>query len=316
MKFILGCILLCFITREENILKEAQAQNRPVAAVFLSPECPWSAKLQHEVLESSTFIEKVEQEAILWPIVLKHNEEERAFLEKYQVHNCPSILLLDPKGKEFARFEYVPTDAAGYGELIVEQINDFHEICVALDQNERSFDEEKWRDLYQKAKKLSASCYKQVLLDRGVRKEKGSFFHLEKFASLLEKYKIKHPLVRKAKKQLLDRDPKNEQGYHFKVAVLEFQKLASRLKPNEGPVTALRPLLKYIQAFGRKDRENYWKSEWMVAEFLYTKNIIDPALEHAYAAYAAAPDLEKPQIAETISFFQGGLNAMEQPLKR
>jgi hypothetical protein len=309
IKFIFNLFLLCIITtlnsiEEQNVLKEAQGRNQPIVAVFLGSDCPWSAKLKQEVLENPSFLQKIRQEAILWPILLKQSEEEKAFLQKYAVLKCPSILLLDPKGKEFARLEFEPTDASGYADLIIGQIDHFHEICIALDQNDDSFDEERWRGLYQKAKKLSACCFKQVLLERGLRKEKGSFFHLEKFASLLERYKIKHALVRKAKKQLLERDPENEQGFHFKVAVLEYQKLASRLKAKDRPETALRPLLKYIQAFGKKDPENYWKSEWMVAEFLYTKNLIDPALEHAYAAYSAAPESEKMQIAETISFFQ------------
>jgi hypothetical protein len=312
IKLVLNCILLFFITtlnsvprlEEQKILKDALAENQPIVAVFLSPNCPWSAKLQQEVVESPLFLDKIRNEALLWPLFLEQREEEKTFLEKYHVQKCPTLLLLDPKGKEFARFEYVPLDAAGYGEMILSQIESFNQICIALAQNDDHFDEEKWRELYQKAKKLSAPCFKQVLLERGFRKEKGSYFHLEKFASLLDKYKIRHPLVRKAKKQLLDRDRENEQGFQFKVAVLEFQKLASRLKSKDRPEKALRPLLKYAQAFEKKDRENYWKSEWMIAEFLYTKNSLIPALEHAKAAYLAAPDSEKQQIGETISFFE------------
>ncbi len=312
IKLVLNCILLFFITtlnsvtrfEEQKILKDALAKNRPIVAVFLSSNCPWSTKLQQEVLESPLFFEKTSREVVLWPLFLQQSEEEKAFLQKYHVQKCPTLLILDPKGKEFARFEYVPLDAAGYAEMIVSQIESFHEICIALAQNDDNFDEEKWRELYQKAKKLSTPCFKQVLLERGFRKEKGSFFHLEKFASLLDKYKIKHPLVRKAKKQFLDRDRDNEQGFQFKVAVLEFQKLASRLKSKDRPEKALRPLLKYSQAFQKKDPQNYWKSEWMIAEFLYTKNSLISALEHAQAAYLAAPDSEKQQIAETVSFFQ------------
>ena len=313
IKAVVNSLLLCLIATlnsvgkidEQNVLEKSREKNQPIVAIFLGSDCPWSAKLQQEVLESPSFLEKMGSEAILWPILLKRSEEEKIFLQQYEVQKCPSILILDPHGKEFARFEYLPLDAVGYAEMITAQIDNFHQICLALNQiNDDSFDEEKWRDLYLKAKKLSAACFKEVLLEQGFRKEEGSFFHLEKYTHLLDKRKSKHPAVRKAKKQLLDKDPENKQGYHFKVAVLEFQKLASRLKKNERPERALKPLLKYIQAFGKKDPENYWKSEWLIAEFLYTKNLIARALEHASAAYSAAPDSEKAQIAETVCFFQ------------
>ncbi len=313
IRLILNCLFLCFISiafgsqwqfEEKNRIKSAQAENRPIVAVFLGEDCPWSKKLRQEVLASPYFLEKIHAEAILWIHFLKQHEEEKPFIQKYKVQQCPVFLLLDPNGKEFARFDYIPLDAQGYTEAIISQIENFQEICLTLDREEMDFDERKWQELYQKAKKLSVPCFHQVILERGLHKEKGNYFHLEKFATLLEKYKIKHPQVRKAKQQLLHRDPDNKFGMHFRVAVLEFQKIASRFKTKDQPEKALAPLLQYIHQFGKKDVENYWKSELMISKFLYGNEFILPALEHAEAAYLTSPETAKPQIAETISLMR------------
>ncbi len=317
IRLILHCFLLCFISvvncenqwqlKEKRIIKSAQAENRPIVAVFLGDDCPWSKKLRQEILDSPHFLEIINTEAILWINSLKQNEEEKSFIQKYKVQQCPVFLLLDPNGKEFARFDYIPLNVQGYTEMIVNQIENFQEICLALGREETDFDEQKWQELYQKAKELSIPCFYQVILERGLHKEKGNYFHLEKFATLLEKHKIKHPQVRKAKQQLLNRDSDNKFGMHFKVAVLEFQKISSRLKSKDRPEKALIPLLQYVHQFGKKDVENYWKGELMIAEFLYSNKFTLTALEHAEAAYLTSPEAAKLQIAETISFMKQSL---------
>jgi thioredoxin-related protein len=236
IRVVLNYFLLCFITvvncenqwqiEEKKVIKTAREENRPIVAVFLGEDCPWSKKLQQEILESPHFLEKINAEAILWINSLKLNEEKQIFIQKYKVQQCPLFLLLDPNGKEFARFEYIPLDVQGHTETIINQIENFQEICIALDQDGDYFEEEKWQELYQKAKKLSVPCFQQVIFERGLRKETGNYFHLEKFKILLEKYKLKHPQVCKAKQQLLNRDPENKLGIYFKVAVLESQKIA------------------------------------------------------------------------------------------
>lgn len=316
IKIIIHCLIFCFITvvncnlprgiqiEEKNVIESAQLENRPIVAVFLGEECPWSKKLRQEVLENADFLNNIDKEAILWIHSLKQDEEAKALIQKYQVQQCPLILLLDPSGKEFARIEYIPLDAQGYIERMITHIENFQEICSTLDRSDEDFEEQKWQDIYQKAKKLSVPCFRQVILERGLRQEKGHYFHLEKFTTLLETHKMKHPQVRKAKQQLLHRDPENRWGMHFKVAALEFQKTVSHLKAKDRPEKALMPLLHYIHRFGKKDRENYWKSELMIAKFLCDHQCISTAIEHAEIAYLESPVAIKPQIAETISYLK------------
>ncbi len=293
---------------EKEIFLTAQLENLPVIAFFLGGEwCPWSEKLSQEVLKNPLFLEGVGNAAILWEIALEKEIQDDAIRQKYQITACPQILLLDPRGKEFARLCPVSLKASEYAQALVSLIDDFQEICSVLDEKKMEFEEERWKELFLKAKKLSAACYKQVILERGLKKEKGTFFHLEKLASLLEKHKLKHKEVLKIKQQLLKRDPENRWGTHFKIAVLEFQKLSWHLKKKGRQEKALKPLLEFVRRFGKKDKENCWRAEMMIADFLFAKNAIPLALEHAKKALEAAPESALCQIQEAVAFMQRDL---------
>jgi hypothetical protein len=290
---------------EKEILLVAERENLPIIAVFVGGQwCPWSQKLKEDVLNNPLFIDRIGKDVILWEIFLEKEPQDHAMRQKYGVKECPQILLLDPRGKEFARIDYAPLSASGYADELLGMIESFQDICIALDAKHRAFDEELWQGLYLKAKKLSIPCYKQVILECSLKKERGNFFHLEKFASMLQKYKMKSPQILKMKRELLGRDPENKMGTHFKIAVLELQKMALRLKPKDSPEKVLKPLLEYVRLFGKKDPENLWRVEAMIAEFLFAKNFVGLALEHAQLAYAAASELDKEQIAEMIAFMK------------
>lgn len=76
-------------------------------------------------------------------------------------------------------------------------------ICSIIDTD---FNEEKWQKLYQKASHLSISCFKEEILQRGIKKEKGCFFHLQKYAQLLQEKGPHHPYVLKCKKKILRKE--------------------------------------------------------------------------------------------------------------
>ena len=210
-RFFIFFFLVCFATaaycqqsnKEQQVLLSAGLKNHPVIAIFLGEKsCPWSQKLESEVLSNPQFLEKISKETLLWQVSLEGKEGDR-LREKYHIQVSPSILLLDPLGKEFARLEYVPLDAFGYAAQINELIENFQELCLVLEQK-APFEEEKWQSLYHKAKKCSVSYFKQIILEQGLQLGEGNFFHVEKYAIMLEKHKRKHPQVVKFKKQLLE----------------------------------------------------------------------------------------------------------------
>ena len=68
---------------------------------------------------------------------------------------------------------------------------------------------------------------------------------------------------------------------------------------------AISPLLGYIHEFGKEDRENLWKVEMMVTQFLLAQNEREMALEHARASLNAAPDAVKGEIEVIIDYLNG-----------
>lgn len=290
---------------ERDVLQTAAVENLPIVAVFYkAEECPWSHKFVHDVLQSQTFVGKVGVDAILWEIILGQEKEDLDILEKYHVVQSPQILLLDPQGKEFARLDYSPISADLYAQQILQLIDDFQQVCLSLQDPKKDIQENQCKELYLKAKQFSAPCFKQVLLEKGLKKEKGTFFHIEKYALMLDKYKLKNPDVVKMKKRVLSRDPDNALQTHFKIAVLDFQKRASSLKVKDRCEKALIPLLNYMHRFREKDKENMWRIELMIAEFLFAKNILPAALTHAEESLKTVPLSDKPRVLQAISAIQ------------
>src|SRR5262249_1045674 len=150
----------------------------------------------------------------LWKIP----SEESALKQKYHVEEFPQILLLDPRGKEFARFGLISMDAVEYADKIVETIEGFEKICSSLSVKWDVFEEGYWIDLYRKAKQLSIPYFAKAILERGCKKERGTFFNLEKFEKCLKSCKLGDSKVLKMKIDLLKKDPDNKWGTHFKVA--------------------------------------------------------------------------------------------------
>ena len=302
--FLLPLPLFPWENREGGVLLTAQKENVPIAAVFLGGKwCPWSEKLRAEVLNHPLFLSTLGKEVLVWEIVLEKEKGDLAMLQKYRVEQCPHIVLLDPQGKEFARLQSPLFDPVMDGAAILDLVESFHAVCVAL--GEKHFEESYWQELYSKAQKLSVPYFKEEIVKLGLEKEKGTFFHLEKLALLLGKHKLKSPQVLKIKRELIKRDPKNKMGTHFKIAALEFQKRASRFKSDRLFHKALTPLLQYVGKFGKQDRENLWRAQWMIAEFLYAKHVLPQALQYARAALEAAPEGAQPKLLESISLMRG-----------
>ncbi|MBS0620079.1 MAG: hypothetical protein JSS61_01290 [Verrucomicrobia bacterium] len=283
---------------EEEILRLAQEENRPILALFFSrQDCPWSQKLSQEILSDSTFQEEIRQDALFWQVPFDANP---SLCHKYKVHECPQFLLLDPEGKEFARFGVLPLDGKGHAAEVHRLIEDFQEVCLALDSG--VFDERIWAELYTKAKQFSTPFYKEVLLQEGMEHEQGTYFLLQQYAELLGKYKLKHPKVLAHKRKILAKDKGNQLGSRYQIALLEFRQNAGRTKYKMRADKVILPLLEYAKK-ARQSDPDVWKAEWLIAQFLLKKGEREPALEHAEAAFLAAPEHIKAHLEERLDRF-------------
>jgi protein disulfide-isomerase len=292
-------------TEEARVLHLARGENKPIVLAFIGADfCPWSQKMIDEVLGSSAFVNKMCPEAILWQCSLHAdgNAKEDQMRHKYKIEECPTLLLLDPQGREFARFGYLPLDALSFAEQLIETIVDFKEICSALQEPAHKYDAKKWQELYGKTKQFSSTDFKKLVLERGVQEDTGTDLLLEKYIFLLEKNKLKDRAVRSCREKLTQKDPDNRFGTQFKIAMADFHKLSA--KSTKHPQKILRPLLRYLQRFEDIDKENAWKAQMAIAHYLYSLHIKDSALEFAKKAEQNVPEATKGSIAEFISYIQ------------
>ncbi len=290
-------------TEEGTVLDQALCENKPIVLALVGKDfCPWSQKMIGEVLSQVSFVEKMKNQAIVWqyPLYAEGDLKEERIREKYKIDECPSILLLDPKGREFARFGYLPLDANGFAELLLETIEDFKEICIALEENQGKNDARKWLEFYRKAKQFSSADFKKMVLERGVKEDSGTDLLIEKYIYLLEQNKLKSPAVQVCKKMLIERDPENRLGTHFKIAMAEYHKSVKAKTPKK----ALKPILRYLERFEEKDKENVWNAEMVIANYLFAQHIKEKAIAYAKKAYEHAPDFLKESIASSISYME------------
>ncbi len=301
--------LWCFSSiyeSREAVLRVASLQNLPIVAVFLGDDgCPWSQKIEKELFNSPFFQENVGTEALIWQITLSCEREGHEIEQEYKIEQFPSILLLDPSGKEFARLDYDASEPVVFSKRILSLIHDFHEVCQAIDQGFIGLNEEILQTRYLQASRLSTPCFKQIILSQGLKKEKGTFFHLEKYALLLNKLKLKHAEVLKLRKELLSRDPANRWETQYKIALLEFEKRKTSLKRKDRIEKAIIPLVEYLTKFGESDEKNRWRVELMIAEFLFSNKALPAAFEYVKAAKEHVPQEYKSQVLKTIAYMRG-----------
>ncbi len=261
---------------EADVLNQARQKNKPIVLAFVGKDfCPWSQKMIGEVLGQETFVEKIKSEAILWQYTLhaEGNSKEDRMREKYRIDECPTILLLDPKGREFARFGYLPLDKQGFADQLLEVIADFKEICIALDENRGKNDANAWQEFYRKAKQFSSIDFKKLVLERGVQEDPGTELLIEKYAFLLEHNKIKSPAARECKAMIIQRDLENRHGTHFKIPrwrkFPQICKCAKCEKKSKKSVKASFALFFISEHFEETDKENIWNIEMVIANYLF-----------------------------------------------
>jgi hypothetical protein len=301
-----GDLLMPWCREETDALQRASEENRPIVLAFVGADfCPWSQKIIGEVFAQSVFLEKMQQRAVLWQYALQAegNSKEEQMRKRYKIEECPTILLLDPKGREFARYGYLPLDAEGFADRLVETIADFKEICAALDAPEGK-EKTNWQELYRKAQQFSSMEFKKLVLERGIRENGGSDLLVDKYELILKDHKIRSTVAREWKKMLLQKDPDNHLGLHFKMAMAEFHKCCAGHKVKKDPKKALKPLLHYLEHFADKDKENVWNAEMTIAQYLFAAKKIEHALAFAKKAKEHAPEAMKEGIGAAIAYME------------
>ncbi len=314
---ILLCILVClsslysddsYYWKEDyqKALTAAKESNKSLVLAFLGTNwCPWSEKLQTDVLLKDSFLKDLKDQAIFIRLDFpegEQKEENKRLKEQFTVVEFPTLVLLDNEQNEIIKLGYMPMQSEEFGTYIKNLLTDWYEIKSA---DLAKMDEKQLENLYVKAKGRGFNKFKEDILQYGLTTSPGPFFLMEKYAIFIDNgKKMKHPEMQELRKEIVKRDPKNKNGTHLYLAVLDFQVLSNKSKKTYAPQDVVRPLTEYVKKFGKKDADNLWRVEMMIAQYLFSKRVVQTAVDHAKASFESAPENVKPEILETLNYLK------------
>jgi len=299
--------------------KIASEKKCPLLIAFLGPTwCPWSDKLEAEVLVNQNFFKNLQTEVVFLKVDIpedfdRHTKESLPALklkEQYFVDECPTLVLVTPNGKQIAKLNYLPISCSAFASYIKEMLTDYEKLSLLTEKKAlKKLDGKELKSLYAKAGRLADETFKKVLLNQGIKTDPSPYFLLEQYGVLLTKGKGNSWASRRLRNKILSLDPKNKNGSHRKLAVMDFNALAVSAKTDQKMDAVIHPLVDYLQKFGSKDLENAWRIEMMISQYLFGKDQIGASLIHAKNSLKIAPEPAQKEIVQSIEYLQTQLKA-------
>lgn len=302
--------LLYWTDHFEKGLQFAKETDKAVLVAFVGTDwCPWSQKLEKEILTAPAFLKAVKEQFVLVWLDFpgdgifedQKKLENEHIRQRYDVQQLPMLILVDSNGELISKCGYLPLAPQEFAQRTCNLLNDY---ALVKDHGSSNISFEALKDLYLKAKKLDNSQLKDLLLKSGVQQGKGAFFLLEKYASMIQKGKIKTSDLRAIRSQILQADPEDCEKTRLKLALLDFQRRAEAPIKNKDTKKTLRPLMSYLKKFGTQDKENQWKVQLMIAQHLFRKGEVGEAIHHAETAFHSAPDENKKDVEPTLIYLK------------
>ncbi len=274
--------------------KLSQIDQKPILlALINNHDCPWSEKICADILNNPLFIQPLQGKFLL---VFSDTPEV------FHVEKAPLLLLLNPEGEEMARVDYRPSTPSYFVTQIVELYADYQKLTSALQGDISLLEESELESFFLVAKKLVRFEDQRRILEVGLKGDRSLFFLIEQYSLLLQERRVKDKEVVFLRKKIEEKDPTNELGTHLKLALLDFEKNRSKLNKKGSLKEVIRPLIRYIEQF--QDPEESWQINWLIAQFLFSRDEAARALKYAEISYLQAPEPAKPELAQTIAYLQ------------
>jgi len=289
-------------------LKASREENKFLILAFVgSTWCPWSKKLISEVLASPALVQSLEKEALFvcldFPPLASTSPQQMSVKDAYGVEEFPCFVIVHPSGEVVAKVGFLPMLTQKFVDLFSVRIANYQEVKNAITQDLSRCSEEKLEDLYRKAQTIAEAHYREKILHIGLKKKGNIFFLLQHYEELLKTHRFKDEAVQVCRQKILEIDPHNHKKTQFHRAMLEFQVLSISLAKKRLE-KAIQPLVEYIEVHGASDKENLWKAEMTIAQFLFSRGQYEKALMHAEASLRAAPDPFKEEIVLTVDYLK------------
>lgn len=291
-------------------------EQKSVLLVFLGAEwCPWSQKFLQEVLLHPIF---QEQSGNLAKVVLVPYQEpiqgdKQDLYQNFKVAELPTCILFTPNGQIVTRFGYMPYSPSELVTFLKERLQIFAKLerNLHLDR-QKPLTPDEIKENYRLAKSISCPEFEEDFLKLGVAREKDNFFLIEQYTQLAALGKRSSSIAKQLRKEILLKDPKNEQNSEFNLAVIDFKANSEKYKSKKYIQKVIQPLLQYIEKYKKSDQERVWEAEMMVANYLFSKDRLQDAVHYANSCLETAPQNLKTQIQLTLDFIQQKLLLQKQ----
>lgn len=298
----------------QEACRRSKQHDLPMVLFFTGVD--WSGscmKMRQEVLDSHAFIQHTADRFVHVELVFPKyhqladavRDQNQRLSDELKVDEFPCIVILSPDGREIYRItSFGQENGDSLGKFLCRVIEEDAFLCSVQDDLSLLSLADLKR-CYHTAQELSRKELLGAIIDQGAASG-DQFFLLEKFRFLVERGRMGSDECVEIKKQLLTKDPKNENQTHFAVALIEFQELSRQAKAGEvtDMTKVIRPLEQYLQHFGKKDVANAWRVEMMIAQFYLDADRWDLALMHTESALAVAPEETQSQIQHSLNYIR------------
>ncbi len=294
----------------------AKKEQKPLLLFFTGSDWSgWGMKMKREILDSSTFVEKVADSFVFvevdFPKLKSQPEQEAAqnalLKEKIHVTDYPRLILLDAQEREIARLGYSSEGGEWLADTLLQTVCTDKRLTTILETwDQIAYSSAELESFYKQAQELKRSPDAQLILEKGLKSSNPLFFLLEKYRLLVEEGKRESGQSLTLRKQLIEADPQNLQKVHFSLALIDFQALVDQDRTDPA---AIKPLEEYLACFGEKDTENVWRIEMMIAQFYLEFDNCQTALQHAETAFEKAPEEMKEEIEHSVKYIRDQVSA-------
>jgi protein disulfide-isomerase len=290
----------------DRLKQKALEDDKFLILMFLgSTWCPWSQKMEEEVLSSGFFLQELNDVSLIAKVEISCCQSQdiqlHDLMKNLRISESPTVLLFSSSGQLIKKEGFLSQDAKEWVSYWKEGLISFKDIMTSLDICKDFKQERLLEDLYQKACYHGFEELKNKICEIGIKIAKRPFFFLEKYEILSKTKKFKHPDMISLRKKISQLDPKNKELSHLKLAIIDFTSIQNR-KKNKNPFEVVSPLVQYIKDFGMGDHENLWKIELMVSQYFLSRGNYSMANEFATKSKLHAPDCLKEDLLSTIKY--------------
>ncbi len=283
-------VAICWQTHLDSAVKEAAEKKKPLFLIFEKKDAPWCVKMQKEILEDRGFIQEMKDCCVFARLDADLAENETAL---FGIQQLPTVVFLDLQKKSASHISYLPFTGKKYAEELKKIIA----LDVAYLENEKG-------------------AFLEGKLEKGSQNPlplfyAGRFFSslLIHYAELLEENEHESSHVLEKRREIESLDPHNHLGLHLHLALLEFYSASKRSTSER----AIGPLVRYIEHFGKKKKEDLWLLQMTIAQYLFQKKEREKALDFARNAYANAPIAVKTELARSIHYIKFQKDPLSTP---